>query len=379
MSLPDGVRPQLKHMNAVYGSGENVLINGFGEVTTVHDPSGAVRRLLALLDGTRTVPETHRDLAAEFPEVTEEDVRAAVSDFDAAGFLIDAAVSPEGVLDPYEQKRWERNINFFGSYARLGDDKYAMQRRLRDCRVTLLGLGGLGSHLLFDMAAVGIGHIRAVEFDRVELSNLNRQILYREADIGQPKLARAVERIKEFNSRLDIEPVEKRLGSVEDVAAVVEGADVVVCVADRPKTEIIPWVNEACVRAGVPFTTGGLDTQRSIYYTVLPGQTGCVACWRRHVFETDATSNALLTEKSERRIGGDNAAFGPLVTMTTGFLLGEVVRLATGVAPPVATDRLMELRFADYATTAVEHWKRREDCEVCGTPVSVPQPVAVPS
>jgi molybdopterin/thiamine biosynthesis adenylyltransferase len=365
--IADDVLPLLKHTNPVYGSGETVLINGFGEVTTVSDPTGAVRRLLSLLDGSRTVEAICRDLAVDFPETTSDEVTAALEQFDAAGFLINAATSAAGILDEYELSRWERNINFFGSYARLDENKYEMQRKLRDCRVALLGLGGLGSHLLFDMAALGIGNVRAVEFDRVELSNLNRQILYRESDIGQPKLERAVERIKEFNSRINIDPVELKISSVEDVVDVITGADVVICVADRPKVEIVNWVNEACVRTGIPLTTGGLDTQRAVYYTVVPGHTGCVQCWRRQVAETDELSHALLTEKTERQISGDKAAFGPLVTMTTGFLLGELVRLVTGIAPPVAAGRLMELRFLDYTMSEAEHWDRSEDCTVCGT------------
>ncbi|MER0447081.1 ThiF family adenylyltransferase [Streptomyces sp. Edi4] len=375
---PDSrVLPLLKHTNPVYGSGDTVLINGFGEVTTIADPTGAIRRLLALMDGTRTEAELHRDLAADFPEVTGEQVAQAVAQFDSAGFLLDANASAEGILDDYELRRWERNINFFGSYARLGDNKYETQRRLRDCKVALLGLGGLGSHLLLDMAALGVGHVRAVEFDRVELSNLNRQILYREADIGEPKLHRAVERVREFNSRMTIEPVEMKISSVQDVADVIAGTDLVICVADRPKVEIVNWVNEACVRASIPLTTGGLDTQRAVYYTVVPGESGCVQCWRHQVSATDEVSHGLLAEKTERRIGGDNAAFGPLVTMTTGFLIGELTRIITGVAPPVAAGRLMELRFEDYAMSEAERWSRSDDCAVCGT--SVPVTGAVPA
>lgn len=376
MPIDKGVLPLLKHTNPVYGTGATLLINGFGEVTQINDPTGAIRRLLALLDGSRTVDAVSRDLSAEFPEVTHEEIVAALEQFDAAGFLIDAATSADGILDDYELRRWERNINFFGSYARLGENKYAMQAKLRDCRVTLLGLGGLGSHLLFDMAALGVGNVRAVEFDRVEISNLNRQILYRESDVGQPKLERAVARIKEFNSRMNIEPVDLKISSVEDVVEVITGADVVICVADRPKVEIVNWVNEACVRKGIPLTTGGLDTQRAVYYTVIPGQTGCVQCWRRQVSETDETSHELLAEKTERQIGGDNAAFGPLVTMTTGFLLGELVRLVTGIAPPVATGRLMELRFQDYSVSTAERWERSEDCAVCGTAATPSAPPA---
>ncbi|CAM5651821.1 hypothetical protein SAVIM338S_06543 [Streptomyces avidinii] len=359
-------RPQLKHTSPTFGSGETIFIGGYGEVTEIADPTGAIRRLLALLDGTRTTDEVHKELSADFPEVTRQDVDEALAQFDEARFLLDDQQTADGLLEAHELKRWERNINFFGSFARMDDNKYDLQRRLRDCRVTLLGLGGLGSHVLLDMAAMGVGHVRAVEFDRVELSNLNRQILYREEDIGKEKLHLAVERVKQFNPHIDIEPVDLRISSVEDVARVLEGSDVCISVADRPKMEIANWVNEACVRAGVPLITGGLETQRAVYYTMLPGVTGCIECWRRQTFASDEVSGQLLQEKRDRQIGGDNAAFCPLVTMTTGFLIGELTRLVTKIAPPVAAGRLMELRFADYAMGESERWERQSDCPVCG-------------
>ncbi|WP_329454913.1 HesA/MoeB/ThiF family protein [Streptomyces sp. NBC_01497] len=359
-------RPQLKHTAPVFGSGEQILIGGFGDVTEITDPTGAIRALLELLDGSRTLEQVHADLGTSFPEVTLDEIAGAVDQFDQAGFLLDADASPDGILEEHELRRWERNINFFGSFARLADNKFEQQRKLRDCRVTLLGLGGLGSHVLLDMAAMGIGHVTAVEFDRVELSNLNRQILYREGDVGEEKLGLAVERVRRFNPHIDIEAVNLRITSTEDVLGVIDGADVVISVADRPKMEIANWVNEACVARGVPLVTGGLETQRAVYFTMIPGTTGCVECWRRQVFASDDVSRELLEEKRERRIGGDNAAFCPLVTMTTGFLIGELTRLVTGIAPPVAAGRLMELRFTDYAMGESESWKRLDDCPVCG-------------
>jgi bacteriocin biosynthesis cyclodehydratase domain-containing protein len=214
---------------------------------------------------------------------------------------------------------------------------------------------------------MGVGHVRAVEFDRVELSNLNRQILYRDSDVGKEKLAAAVARVREFNPRIDIEPVQMWISSVEDVRRLAEGADLLISAADRPKMEIINWVNAACVQAGVPLVSGGLDTQYSHHITVIPGVTGCVECWRRQVADTDPVSTRLLQQKRDLKITGDRAAFTPLVTMTTGFILGELTRLITGIAPPIAAGRLLRLRFDDYQLAEQERWSRLPDCPVCGT------------
>jgi molybdopterin/thiamine biosynthesis adenylyltransferase len=358
-------RPRVKHTSPVFRQGSKVYVGGFGNVTEIDDESGSVGALLELLDGRRTIPEVQAALAEAYPDITLADVEAAIGQLDGAGFVEDAAAG-WSVLDDYERKRWERNINFFGSYVHLGENKYELQRRLLDCRLTLLGLGGLGSHVLLDAAAMGIGHVRIVEFDTVELSNLNRQILYTDADIGRPKIEVAAERVRAFNPRIDVEPMPGKITGTSDVMRAVADADVVISVADRPKMQIIQWINEGCVRSRVPLITGGLETQRAIYYTIIPGQTGCVECWRLKIAESDPVSTALLDERRARGLGGDNAAFCPLVTMTTGLLLGELVRLVTGIAPPIALGRLLELRFDDYHFSEAERWERHPDCSVCG-------------
>lgn len=371
--MPDlsHVRPQLKHTAPLFGSGATLYIGGFGEVTEIDDPDGAIRTLLGLLDGSRTIAQAHRELHEGYPQVTLADVEAAVVQFNSAGFLLDACASPAGLLDEYELARWERNVNFFASYASLDDNKYRQQHKLLATRVTLLGLGGLGSHLLLDMAAMGIGHVRVVEFDTVELSNLNRQILYRDADIGKSKIDLAVSRVREFNPRMDIEPRPGRITSTQDVLDAVADSDVVISVADRPKMEIMHWVNAGCVQAGVPLITGGLETRRAVYYTMIPGQTGCVECWRLQVLRGDPVSGMLLEEKRTRQIGGDDAAFCPLVTMTTGLLIGELARLVTGIAPCAAAGRLMQLWFDDFELSEAERWQRLADCPVCaGVPAA---------
>ncbi|MEV6280216.1 ThiF family adenylyltransferase [Nocardia sp. NPDC051832] len=361
------IKPVLKHTSPLSARDGVLYIGGYGEAVEIPDPDGAIERLFELLDGTRSLDEIHETLASRYPMITHADVADAVHQFDEAGFLLDATQTAEGQLDDYELARWERNVNFFGSYAHLADNKYAMQRKLRDTRVTLLGLGGLGTHLLLDMAAMGVGHVRAVEFDTVELSNLNRQILYRDSDIGKPKIEAALPRVREFNPRIELEARPGRIESVEDVVRAAAGSDVVISVADRPKMEIARWVNEGCVRAGVPLITGGLETQRVVYYTVLPGRTGCVECWRSGVQREDDVSTALLQEKRDRRISGDKAAFCPLVTMTTGLLIGELTRLVTGIAPLTGTGRLMEMRFDDFVLRPAEQWERVAGCPVCGS------------
>lgn len=366
------VRPRRKGAFPSYVIDDTIYVQGCGELIEIEDASGDVRRLLDLLDGTRTVDEIADELASEGSGLSRDDVLEAIAELDRRSLLEDAA--KDRLDDAYAVERWSRNLGFFETYATLGTSKHELQQRLQDARIGLLGLGGVGTHASLDLAAMGVGDLRIVDFDRVELSNLNRQILYTEADMGRRKVELAEARIRAFNSRMKLDAVERRIGSADDVAELVHDRDVVIGAIDRPKMRAAVWMNEGCVRSGVPLITGGIDTQRSMFYTVLPGESGCVECWRRSAEADDPVGSAISAQMTEierrqvegERFGQDFAAFDPLVVVHTACMLSEVVRIATGIAPPIATGRLLEIRFDDFRLREAERWERQPDCPICG-------------
>ena len=360
-------RPRFKVTNPAYGVGDSVLVQRCGSMLEIEDPDREVRGLIALLDGSRTVDEVDRAFREQLPG-SGLDVPAAVTQLDEAGLVEDADAST--TLDGYELERWKRNIGFFETYAGLTGNKFAMQERVRDCKVALLGLGGVGSYVSLTLLGAGVRDLRVVDFDKVELSNLNRQILYSEEAIGQRKIEVALNRLRGYYARADITGVERRLTSVADIEDVVADRDFVFCAVDRPKLHVIRWVNQACVRNGVTFIGGGVELQRSIIYLVIPGVTGCTECWRLAKAD-DERARALHAQIEERHsentgIGPDMAAFGPLVSVLNSLMVTEFIRFVTGVAPPIAAGRLMETRFEDMTTTQAEQWDRLPGCPVCG-------------
>ncbi len=360
-------KPLFKITNPAYDVNDSVWVPQCGSVLEIDDPDRAVRGLITLLDGSRTVEEVERAFRERHPG-SDFDVRAAVTQFDEAG-LIEDADAPT-TLTRYELERFKRNLGFFETYAGLGVNKYAMQERVSDCKVALLGLGGVGSYVSLSLLGAGVRDLRVVDFDKVELSNLNRQILYSEADIGQRKLEAAVNRLQGYFPDAAITGVEQQLSSVADITEIVTGRDFVFCAVDRPKMHVIHWVNEACVQAGVPFIGGGVELQRSVIYLVIPGVTGCTHCWQ--LARADDPDTRILRAQMETRhaanpgIGPDMAAFGPLVSVLNSLMVTEFVRFVTGIAPPLAAGRLIETRFDTLATTEAEQWDRLPDCPVCG-------------
>jgi molybdopterin/thiamine biosynthesis adenylyltransferase len=341
-----------------------------GELTSLEDADGRVSRLLSLLDGTRTPEEVHRDLHAVHPDVTADDVLQAIDELDGLR-LIQSADDAGEDFDRLARERWSNNLGFFETYASLNASKYDFQRRIRDARVAVLGVGGIGSHALIDLVAIGFEDIRIVDFDRIELSNFNRQILYGEPYVGRVKVEVAAERARALNSAVRIDPVQRKLMSGDDVYEVVRDRDIVIAVVDRPKVHIAHWLNEGCVRAGTALIMGGVDTQRALHYTIVPGVSGCIECWYDQVRGNDPTSLAVMNvlddiDREGGTFGEDTAAFNGLVLFGAGFLVAEMVRIASRVCPPLSVGRMLEMTFHDPRLREAETWKRDPRCAVCG-------------
>jgi molybdopterin/thiamine biosynthesis adenylyltransferase len=358
-------KPKLKGTNPVYKYGDQVLIAHCGSILEIEDPDGDVRALLALLDGTRT-PEQIADEFRVARVGSSFVVSDALTQLDQAGVIEDATAPTS--LDAYQLERWKRNLGFFETYASLSDNKYTMQERLIERRVGMMGCGGVGSHVSLDLLGLGVGDLKVLDCDKVDLSNLNRQILFNESDIGERKVDLAVNRLRAYAPTATITGVDQLLSSADDVYDFVSDRDFVFSLIDRPKMHIANWVNEACVRAGVPLIGGGVETQRSLMFLIVPGITGCVECWRRSSANSDRTL-ALRTQMADVHtaagLGPDLAAFGCMVTAVTTLFVTEFVRYVTGIAPPLAAGRLIEVRFDDLAVRPVEVWERDPDCPVC--------------
>src|SRR5690606_6091011 len=129
------------------------------------------------------------------------------------------------------------------------------QRRLEASRVLMLGAGGLGSPAAFYLAAAGVGHLRIADDDVIERSNLQRQILHTDADIGMAKVDSAETRLSALNPRISIEAIRERVTS-ENVERLLEGNDLVVDGADNFAVRYL--LNDACVKLAIPLVYGAV-------------------------------------------------------------------------------------------------------------------------
>lgn len=149
--------------------------------------------------------------------------------------------------------------DFLARYSRqfrLPQVGIAGQKRLQNARITVVGAGGLGSPAAFYLAAAGIGHLRLVDADVVERSNLQRQILHVEAALGQPKVDSALERLAALNPKIHVEAVNARVDA-GNVERLITDADVVLDGADNFPTRHV--LNDACIKLAKPLVYGAVQ------------------------------------------------------------------------------------------------------------------------
>jgi len=225
------------------------------------------------------------------------------------------------------------------------------QERLRAARMLVVGAGGLGCPSALYLAASGVGHLVVADADRVDLTNLQRQILYRQDSVGSRKVEAAQAALSATNPEVDIVPLALRLeGDVldEQVAA----ADVVLDCSDNFATRHA--VNRACVRHARPLVSGAairFDGQVAVFDLRDPGAP-CYACLFPEDGEVEEVQCAVM------------GVFAPLTGAIGALQAAEAIKLITGAGEPRVTKLVMlDTARGEFRTVRV---KKDPDCAVCG-------------
>lgn len=353
--------PTLKHCVWTRTGDTLVVLVHPHQATTLADPNGQVEALLTMLRaGGRSVGQLHTAVVQQFPEVTRDELDAAVNSLDELGFLEDAA----GSQSTDAASRFASNLAFFDYFSRLSLGRDELQRRLTNSHVLVLGTGGLGSTVVMNLAGLGVGRLTLLDVDTVEPRNFARQFLYRTVDIGRSKVERAAEWVQEFDPAIEVRAIERRICGPGDMADLLPGVDLVIKGIDQPPREIAGWVNEACTQAGVPHIGGGLFGTRLMYYSVDPDLTACQRCAELASNEEDATRDYSMAELRQR-LAPPNNGIGPFASLLGSLVAMEALRYLTRFAPPVTAGAVYELDVAGGGPPSLTPWARRADCPVC--------------
>jgi len=252
-------------------------------------------------------------------------------------------VEPAPDLTVNEVKRYSRHLI-------IPDVGMTGQKRLKNSRVLCVGAGGLGSPALLYLAAAGVGTLGVIDFDVVDESNLQRQVIHGQSDVGRPKALSARDSVKEVNPYVQVVVHEEAL-TADNVMEVFSGYDLIVDGTDNFATRYL--VNDACVLLGKPYVWGSIyrfDGQASVFWAE---HGPCYRC-----LYPEPPPPGMVPSCAE---GG---VLGVLCASVGSVQVTEAIKVLTGIGEPLV-GRLMiydALEMA-YRTLSI---KKDPDCAICG-------------
>ncbi len=242
------------------------------------------------------------------------------------------------MLTEKELQRYDRQIMIYG----FGEEG---QEKLKKARVFIAGAGGLGSPTAIYLAAAGIGTIRMADHDTVELSNLNRQVLHWDENIGGRKAESAVAKLQKLNPDVRIEAIAETLTEA-NASQLVADSDLIVDAMDNLPTRYL--LNKTAIEKGIPFFHGAVYGFEGRAMTVIPGKSACLNC----------VYHGVTVPKEKFPVIGVTPAVIGCIQAT------EVIKYITGLGE-LLTDRLLNydalrMKFTEFKIN------RDPDCEHCG-------------
>jgi molybdopterin/thiamine biosynthesis adenylyltransferase len=219
------------------------------------------------------------------------------------------------------------------------------QEKLKKAKVLIIGLGGLGGISATYLAAAGVGTLKLCDSDTVELSNLNRQILYSIDDIGKPKITQAQKRLSSLNPEISIEIVADRLDN-DNATKIISGCDLIIDGLDNHSDRLV--LNSASLKLGIPFIYGAISEWQGQTGFFNPPTTPCLAC---------IMPDILASPKPIPVFGALPGTVGTIqATLAIEYLMGGINSVP---------NRLLIFNAESMALDTVT-FDRRPGCEVCG-------------
>ena len=244
----------------------------------------------------------------------------------------------------------EKELDRYSRQIMLEEIGYQGQLKLKQAKVCVVGVGGLGNPITARLAAMGVGKIRIVDRDVIELSNLHRQTMFNEDDVGQVKVETAAKKLRKLNPDIIIEELPV---SINDYTAfdAVDGCDVVIDALDSVNARYS--LNKACIEKKIPFVTGAAVGVTGQSFTILPNESACYHCLFPALDEDSMPTCSI-------------EGVHPLIlSIIGGIEVSEAVKIITGKEPSLRDKVLhVDLENLIFNFTKVS---KVEECSVCGS------------
>ena len=225
------------------------------------------------------------------------------------------------------------------------------QKKLLESTITIVGTGGLGCPVALYLTAAGIGNIKIVDFDVVDLSNLHRQILHFTPDVGKKKVDSAYEKLHKLNPDVNIEVIDLQLlpSNIKDI---IKGSDFVIEGSDNIQTKTL--VNDACINLNIPFTIAGVIRFNGQILTVVPEEK--TACYRCVFGDISDNSNSMSCSQA--------GVIGLIPGIIGSIQANEAIKHILGIGDLI-TNKMLFLDLLKNSFNFIEI-KRNEECMACG-------------
>lgn len=327
------------------------LANGNGDVLFPFAPGGVVGvrkdriryQVMSLLDGTRTVRDIYDALQLKGYSGDLDDILKVVQRLASEKLLESCDGQQQDDEDRYNRQRL-----FMGSFAENGRQfSTDVQSKLETARVAIIGIGGIGSHVLLSLQAMGIGKLIIVDGDRVALSNLNRQCFYSERDAGKNKIDVLREKCSEYNSAIQYEFQHRNLGSTADFIDIIKDCDLAIMTADTPRDDIFSWSHQAAMETGTPvlYSLGAFLNSICAGPLYIPGKTNCFHC-----FHPYTAFSYFPLQFQHVNLAYQHGSFMPHIATTGQIMALEAVKHLTGFQKCRLYNHIVRIDFDTYTT-----------------------------
>ncbi|EAR6897378.1 ThiF family adenylyltransferase [Salmonella enterica subsp. diarizonae] len=261
----------------------------------------------------------------------------------------------------FKGNRYSRNYLHYQSY---GTDPEAVQEKIRQAKVVILGCGGIGNHTSVVLATAGVGEIILVDNDVIEKTNLTRQVLFTEDDVGSKKTSVIKRELLRRNAEISISEISLQIETYADLEKIPE-ADIWIASADHP-FNLINWVNKYCVAANQAYINAGYVNDIAVFGPLyIPGKTGCYECQK-------VVANIYGSEKEDidyqvREINNHfkPATFAPVNNLAAALCAADVIKFIGKYTEPLSLNKRIVI-WTDEIKIHVQSMDRSPICSICG-------------
>lgn len=326
------------------------------DIVQIRENQDVWKYLIELLDGATEVEAICKRMKERFG-ISEEQTKKYISQFEK-----------RNLVEIFENKyEFNEKDCFFQSamtyYSSRGLGGQMLLDKLQKMMVAVLGCGGGGSHIAFQIAQLGVGTIHLVDPDVVTVGNVNRQALFTMDDVDKKKVEVTKQMLAAKNPYVSITTSDKRLYTIEDVKSEILGYDWVFCAMDEPPYISQRIVNSACYTLKIPSVYGFSQKSAGKMFMVNPDETGCCDCLLKTCDNPVYRKFLSIYRNNEQEL--ITANIYPNITLLCGWMTKKWIDVVSGKIND-SWNKMLRFDFDRFEETVIMEFDKHENCPTCG-------------